>query len=265
MVYYRHFRFVPAALAFSFAIVAFVFAILSITSKEWAVRDNFLPQDPPRDWKTPYYTLYRSPFQICTARQAQDPESGDENPPPPLVECIHYRPFGRNKTSCELEVVTQEDQSANVGDARLCQQIHYVGDFIIASTCFIGLGLITTGIMFLLTFLRTRERQRHSDNTRTATHINVALQLFFFIGFATGIISQFYAILAFIQSLPNQADFASSSGVGGSEETNVYGNHGPWYQGKGLSVYVTCAWAFAAAAGVTASRTWKLPNWSVLA
>lgn len=303
--------------AFIFAILALVFSLLAITSKKWAVRDNYDPNFAPVDWTKPIYTLYRSPFIICAAHPvnntvptsssaaATTAAASSTSSPSPIykVDCTHYRPFGLNRTSCELEVATQTDTASTIGDARLCQQIHYAGNFGIASTLFIGLGFLMTGTMVAMTFLRARKgfpattehgsqshhgkvsaqdeiignepgassdavgshgHDRGARPSLVASHINLMLVLFFFIGFTTGLLSQYYAILGFMQSLPNQSDFASSTGSGASTETNVHGNHGPWYQGVGLSVYATCAWAFTAAAGTTASRTWRLPRWNMV-
>jgi hypothetical protein len=86
---------------------------------------------------------------------------------------------------------------------------------------------------------------------------------FFFVGFTTALISQYYGVLGLIQSLPNNADFASSS-QGSRDDVNTEGSHGPWSQGVGLSVYATCAWGFSIIAGVVASKAWPLPRWRVV-
>ncbi|KAF1834715.1 hypothetical protein BDW02DRAFT_568821 [Decorospora gaudefroyi] len=279
-------RFLPPALTLIFSIIALVFSLLAITSKKWAVRDNYRPEDTPRDWNEPFYTLYRAPFIICTAYQDVQTEPDDSKIAAPSVICSNFRPFGHNRTSCELEVATQDDSVPTVGDRRLCQQIHYAGNFGIASTVFIGVGFLLTGAMVIMTLLRNRHgqttaphdangrkeeraqnspasHQRHIRKSTITSYIHLSLLVFLFIGFACGLISQFYGVVGFMQSSPNQADYASSTGSGASDETNVYGNHGSWYQGVALSVYATCAWAFAAAAGTMACRVWRLPNWTV--
>ena len=322
----RTLRLLPPLAAFIFAILALIFSLLAITSRKWAIRNNYDPALHENEWTTPIYTLYRSPFIVCSANQVDnaanstasnatssaatpaaatsttDPSSTPSPSPIYQVDCTHYRPFGFNRTSCELEVATQTDTAETIGDSRLCQQIHYAGNFGIASTLFIGLGFLLSGTMVMMTFLNARRRSlasmgpgsRRVEGEQTqedtidkrpgattlaankyggnpgarpsviASYVNFVLVLFLFIGFATGIISQYFAVLGFIHSLPNQSDFASSAGVGASKETDVHGFHGPWFQGVGLSVYATCAWAFTAAAGVMASKTWHLPTWKMV-
>jgi hypothetical protein len=182
------------------------------------------------------------------------------------------------------------DGPSNLGDARLCQQIHYAGNFGITSTFFIGLGFLLTAAMLIVTLVSPRsasstnaaqlastsggkpelldsfngQQDAALDESPTSTaatprqplpivlYGNLALVIFLFIGFASGLISQFYGILGLMQSLPNQGDYASSTG-GSINDT-------PWYQGVALSTYATLAWAFTAAAGTVAVMTWKLPE-----
>jgi hypothetical protein len=94
-------------------------------------------------------------------------------------------------------------------------------------------------------------------------HLSLATLVFLFVGVVAALLAQFYAILGFLISQPNQSDFASSTGTGGSNEEDVHGAHRPWYQGRALSVYATLARAFAIAAGTLASLTWRLSAWKV--
>jgi hypothetical protein len=106
---------VPAILT----ILAFVSTTLVLTSKDWARRDFFdlaitSPDQPlgppPEQWSgPPLYTEYRSPFKICT----------NLNPGATNVTCFNYRPYGFDRTSCELAVATQDNTAVNYGDARL--------------------------------------------------------------------------------------------------------------------------------------------------
>ena len=89
------------------------------------------------------------------------------------------------------------------------------------------------------------------------------LLVFASVGFITALIGQYYGVLGLIQSLPNNADFASSS-AGSKDDINTQGNHGPWFQGVGLSVYATLSWAFIFVSGTIASRLWRLPEWRVV-
>ncbi|KAH7227155.1 uncharacterized protein BKA55DRAFT_584230 [Fusarium redolens] len=262
----KHFG--PPLIGLAFAIVAFVFSVITITSREWAIRDNYDTDFAPQYWEKPIYTLYRSPFIICTAKQVNSTNS--DEPPTHHVHCDHFKPYGHNKTSCELYNSTGSDKATTIGDQRSCQQIHLAGNYAIASTVFIGIGFLATTALVLLSLLRSVSTHRHkhesghgSNNNRTMPILALVTLVFLFVGFATAVISQFYAILGFIVSLPNQSDFASSQGSGGSDESDVNGGHGPWYQGKALSVYATLAWGFTIATGTIVALTWRLPRWYV--
>jgi hypothetical protein len=253
-------RFGPPAGSLIFALLAFVFSMLAITSRQWAVRDNYDPDVSQQYWAKPIYTLYRSPFIVCSAsqRNATATSSSTATATPVWdVKCDHFKPFGRDRTSCELYNVTGSDSAENLGDQRLCQQIHLAGNFGIASTFFIGIGFLATGALALLGL------SSRSSGPGWLPYLSLATLLFLFVGVATALLSQFYGVLGFMISLPNQSDFASSQGTGGSDEVDVHGAHGPWYQGRALSVYATLAWAFGIAAGTLAIMTWRLPSWKV--
>lgn len=311
-----HVRILPALFAFIFSLLAFVFSLLAINSKEWAVRKNYDPLYTAKNWTEAnvIYTLYRSPFIICSASanvtNVNSTSSSDNDASETLttytVSCQNFRPFGFSRTSCEEEVATKNDTAVNLGDTRLCQQIHYAGNFGIASTVFISLGFILTSIAAIATFtvlLRSSmtvekrdtglpnhdqkkpeqsdeilEGDRHETSTPTQNthathhrhkrstliaHINLILLTFFFIGVVTAVISQFYAVEGLIQSAYNNADFSTSQGASAAE-VQTSGTHGPWFQGRGLSVYATCAWGFAAAAGTVAAKAWTLPKWNTV-
>jgi hypothetical protein len=274
------FRFGPPAGTLLFALLAFIFSMLAITSREWAVRDNFNPDVSSQFWDKPIYTLYRSPFIVCgvNPRNVSTAVAATATPSPIYdVSCDHYKPFGRDKTSCEPSNATGSDTAANVGDQRMCQQIHLAGNYGITSTFFIGIGFLATGALVLLG-LSSRSASAPASNgfvggrspsgsggAGMLPYLSLATLVFLFVGVVTALVSQFYGILGFMISLPNQSDFASSSGTGGSNEVDVHGAHGPWYQGKALSIYVTLAWAFSIAAGTLASMTWQLPSWQAKA
>jgi hypothetical protein len=135
-------RLLPAITAAIFSLIALIFSLLTITSKNWAVRHNYDPNLNTLDWKTPIYTLYRSPFTVCTATLANASLTGSSAAIASDFEitCNRFRPNGFNHTSCELAIATQDDTAPTIGDARLCQQIHYAGNYGIASTTFIGLA-----------------------------------------------------------------------------------------------------------------------------
>jgi len=284
---------------FAVALLSFIFSILATTSSEWAIRDYY-DTVVPTDWHHPNYTISRSPFRICTAK----PEFGRSTGPPPddeptlilvsyNVSCKNYKPYGRDRTSCELSSVTGNDSVANVGDARLCQQVHAAGNYAISGTVLISVGFLVVLLLVPMAFLQTRSSHSEatmrdaepSDNiavdktgTRATTstgqtHSSPSRSLFrslhfssavlFYIGAILILISQFYGILGFIQSSPNNADWATSA-AGNSKDvdTNIVGYHGPWYQGVALSAYLTCAWVFALATPVLTTRLWSFPRFN---
>ncbi|KAK5046259.1 hypothetical protein LTR84_008402 [Exophiala bonariae] len=298
--------------AFSFAVLAFVFVLLGITSNKWAQRDHY-DSSVPEDWKHPNYTSYRSPFRICTATPTFKEYTDDQDVKHSILvsyapSCNHYRPYGWGRTSCELPTTlntttNSSDTTAlrNRGDARLCQQVHLAGDFAISGTVFISLGALLAIFMVILAAFQMMSSTKSpkapvvdpsSCETRPKTvtdypaqHpseeptqsgrtgplksavsvVNLLTIVFLLIGAVLVLISQFYAVMGFIQSSPNNSDFASSAfGTGQAEDSNANGFHGPWYQGMGLSVYMTCAWAFAAATATMAARTWDIPDWTIL-
>lgn len=288
-------RLLSAAAALIFSLLAFIFCVLAISSKEWAVRDGYPYGLNDWDWTKPEFTLYRSPFAVCyaTANSTRKPFGFDST-------CLNYRPSGFKKTSCELAIATGSDTAPQAGDRRQCQQIHFAGNFGIASVVFTTLGFTAISLLVLVTVFtgsheegntgitssHRHERRKelvaesttaheptpgpsgkgrfsrfHHHRSALVPYVNLTLLVFLSIGIITSLISQYYAVEGLIQSAPNNADFASASG--NRDNPNTKGNHGPWYQGKALSVYMTCSWGFALAAGVVASRVWRLPNWDV--
>ena len=301
----RTVRVIPVVFAFCFSLIAFVFSLLAITSRDWALRDYY-ETVIPEDWKQPNFTIARSPFHLCSTRPAFERFNGateDEEPFVVLVgyntTCTRYPPFGFNRTSCELRSVTETDNASVNGDARLCQQIHYAGNFGISSATFISLGFILTLGLTVSTAYRLFSKDHKSQSTTTSSagqyggkdnadesvhavaqhdstraeryrrhivlgNVSFVTVLFLCLGVVLALISQFYGVLAFIQSAPNNSDWASSA-AGNSQDvnSNIEGFHGPWYQGPALSVYWTCAWGFAAASAAVASRAWTMPRWAI--
>lgn len=286
----RYFSLLGPFSALSFSIVSLVFTFLALTSREWAVRDNYDKTLNPPEWGTPLYTLYRSPFIVC----GYDDVINNSTNPQDHVICFHFKPYGFDQTSCETVAATQDDTAPSVGDARFCQQIHLAGNFAIASSCFISLGFILTALLAFATLpplgLRAgrevegelvraegeRERKHHhpprGERGYRRSHVvpvlNLALVIFLIIAAICALISQFYGIIGLIQSQPNQSDYASSQGnqdpipvIDPDPNWVTHGNHGPWYQGNALSVYETVAWGFALATAAIAGNFWRLPRW----
>jgi hypothetical protein len=272
--------------AFIFAALAFSFAIVGITSRDWSRRNYYDPTLGPREFKYPLYAEHRSPFQVCVVH-------GDINNGSIYTEeCNTFRAYGSfssNATSCEIVNITGSYDDANTGDERLCQQIHYAGNLSITSITFVSLGFVLTLLMTILAFLQGpapaeaeeeengRATHEHKDGEAAASHhhvhphrnqgpsftpyLNLVLIASFAIGATAALISQFYGILAFIQSQPDNGAFAASAGnvvQPGSTENN---NHGPWIQGRALKYWVTLSWIFAAFAAGAAGAVWRLPRW----
>ena len=246
------------------------------------MRNEYSSTDPVQ-WleKQLEFRLYRSPFAICNYNGTN-------------VTCHHFHPFG-NTTSCEAISRTGKTDADNSGDARLCQQIHLAGHFAIASTTLISVGfLLSLALLaFAITMPSTasevgtagksqsrhgRDHSKHAQEgvadgveatlgeqesrlhrrsgaTEWSSYGSFLMLICLSIGITTGLLSQFYTILGLIQSAPNNADFASSSGIA---EPSLH-QYDSWYQGKALSVYETCAWGFAAVGAVVATRTWRMP------
>jgi len=272
-------RVLPSLVPFIFALLAFIFSLLAITSHDWAIRNQYPNDTDSISQITPIYTLYRSPFQICTEAITADistnitalnttDSSEDDQPPPPInytytSSCYRYKAYGMGRTSCELASVTNSNYVPQVGDRRQCQQIHYAGNYNIASTVFIGTTFILVIIMVIVNFFSLdntndsvttaesehavtvgeSEHHEHHHHQPSSTASTITLSLthlilpFTIIGAATALISQYYAILGLIQSAPNNADFATSTG---NRE-----HHDPWVQGKALSVYMSLSWFWA--------------------
>lgn len=292
-------RLLAPTFALTFSLLAFIFGVLAISSKEWAVRHAYEAHLNVWEWKTPIFTIYRGPFTVCSAVANSTSSTG------PIgwnVTCVNYRASGFGRTSCELGIATLSDTVPEFGDARLCQQIHLAGHFVITSVVFITLGFMLTALLALASVATAFSRGESSevasaqkkDEVKDATaegirseppsqhsqgahehrrvqrrhsalvpFINLSVLTFLFIGAIAALICQFYAVEGFIQSQPNNADFAGSLGSSG-DDVNTKGNHGPWYQGIALSVYMTCAWAFAAASAIVSAKTWRLPQWEIV-
>ncbi|MCJ1385952.1 hypothetical protein MMC17_009077 [Xylographa soralifera] len=292
----RLIRLLFSTLPLIFSILAFSFSIVSTTSREWSQQTTYSSQEKATNWTedNALYTIYRSPFVLCSSyivpstTNSSDPSGNDDDPTDPIfaVNCTNFKPYGFAQTSCELAIAVTNDTYGQVGDARLCQQIHYAGNFAIAGSVFLGLGLLLTMGMFVATMhvvFPTRRKQNDAQQARAdedeaaskaaftestvhvekherrrrrfmvMSSINFVLVMFLVVGILLTVVAQFYGILAFIQSSVNNADFATKGG----NKTQ----HGPWIQGRALSVYATLGWAFAGLAAVGALSAWRLPKW----
>lgn len=106
-----------------------------------------------------------------------------------------------------------------------------------------------------------RKRPHERYLSPTAPYLNVLLVFSFVFGAILAVFAQFYGVLAFVQSAPDNGAFASY----GPFDTQIrVGNdtylHAPWVQGKAISVYASVAWVFAGLAAITASIVWRMPT-----
>ena len=269
--------------------IAFAFAITATISPEWAVRHNYNTSEE-QDWSsaTLIRTETRSPFIVCGLTTNDDGEA--------QVACTNY--MGSGNSSCESWNQTGSNSVANYGDQRLCQQIDWTGNLAIASTTFIGIGFLLTLSMSLIATLalispaviradenpteegeeqsstdktnatvaiRQRQRpqphRRHKYLSPTAPYVNALLVMTLIIGAILYALAQFYGVLAFVQSAPDNAAFAFYGG--GNPALPPPGNaqpHAPWIQGKALSVYGSVAWFAAVLTALCAAWVWRLPT-----
>ena len=270
-------RLIPSALPFIFSTIAFGFSLAAITSYDWAHQNHYDPRFDQTTWnpKKPIFILQRSPFVDCEGASKDS------------LSCHRYRAFGNGTTSCETLFVTKNWSAAVDGDERFCQQVHWTGNLAITSTTFIGLAflitLIATGLILVLTFgshsntstpsrvVATSEsvaeekpattspnQQATAPQSLVLPYLNLFLILFAVIGAFAGYVSQFYGIMAFVQSQPDNGAFA----VAKATQADITSNdaHSPWIQGRALSSYVTVAWVFSAAAATAAALVWRLPR-----
>jgi len=257
-----------------FACLAFAFTVVTITSRDWARQYHFSTSESI-EWNKPLYSLYRSPFQIC--------ELKDENSTSYNLHCYVYDAYGFGKTSCESLFATQSDEAAQTGDLRLCQQIHRAGNLAITATTFISLGFLCTLLMTILAYTYSPSKaaaeiaeaeannheskdgvvaasthhRRHHKYPKYPSYVNLVLITAFAIGATATLLSQFYGILAFTESAPDNALFAGGKAQPFSLDDN---KHAPWIEGRVLSAYATCAWVFAAFAAGAAGAAWRLPR-----
>jgi hypothetical protein len=276
----RLIRTLTSLLPLIFAILALIFSLLSTTSREWALRRTFDPLAPRQDWAVPIYTKYRSPFIICGPTPlATDPapNTTEADSAGSTLTCMRFRVFGFNQTSCELAVATQNSSLAQSGDARLCQQLHFAGNLAIASTTFIGVGLILTLMMASAAVALTTgsiknensgafvagsrpHYQYHPSHDKISLftpYVNLFLITSFVAGAILYVLAQFYGVIGLVQSQPDNGGFATSQDYNPGP---LGSNHEPWVQGKALTVYASIAWLASLLAAGSATLAWKLPR-----
>lgn len=278
-------RAIANSVPFLLAVLAFSFSLKAITSRDWAIQKTYKPSLPMRKWTTPIYTSYRSPFIICDGIQTKVKLSNGSTILTYPLTCIHYKPFGSDRTSCETVATTKKYDLAQVGDTRLCQQIHLTGNLAIAATVFIGLGFLLAIVMTALAFLQSRSLQSSSSSDHSETVVktksdrepepsaapprsksfgvrfgpffNAALVFCFVAGAIMYVLAQFYGVQAFTMSAPDNGRFAALSG----NDLDADGDdHDPWVQGTALTIFASLAWLCSGLAAAMALLVWRLPT-----
>ncbi len=248
-----------ALLPLLLTIISFAFTVVTAVNRDWAHQDHFDGTVARRNWTNPLYTLYRSPFIVCSpsavykngtavanstiSQTGNHIDPVDDNLDQQLhnltwtVSCARFGPMGSGKRSCETNVGTNISASdARFGDDRQCQQIHMAGSLSIASNVFIGMGLLTMLVLFGFGLAA-------SPNGIVNNALSIATVILLLLGAATMFIAQFYGVLGLVQSATPNGNFAADGPIPSAA--------GPWVQGKASVIYGSLSWfGGALAAGV---------------
>lgn len=243
-------------------IISFAFTVVTTITRDWAHQDHFDGTVARSNWTEPLYTLYRSPFIVCSpsavyengtlAANSTIDETGNQIDPVSdnldqllqnltwTVSCARFGPMGLGKRSCETNVGTNISASdARFGDERQCQQIHMAGSLSIASSVFIGISLLTMLVLFGISLATGR-----SGTARMALSITTIILLL--LGSTTMFIAQFYGLLGLVQSAIPNGNYAADGPLPSAA--------GPWIQGKSSVIYGSLSWfGGVLAAGVVAA------------
>jgi hypothetical protein len=240
-------------------IISFSFTVVTTINPDWAHQDHFDGTIARRNWTEPLYTLYRSPFIVCSpsavyengtaATSSTISQTGSRVNPVDddldqrlrnltwTVSCARFGPIGTGKRSCETNVGTNISATdARFGDDRQCQQIHMAGSLSIASSVFIGISLLTMLVLFGLSLAA-------SSNSTISTTLSITTVMLLLLGAASMFIAQFYGVLGLIQSAVPNGNYAADGSLPSAA--------GPWVQGKASVIYGSLSWLGGAlAAGV---------------
>jgi hypothetical protein len=251
-----------ALLPLILTIISFAFTVLTTVSKDWAHQNHFDGTLATSNWTTPLYTLWRSPFYVCspsavytngtaasnstinqTKNSINSVNLSLKNELKDLiwtVNCARFPPKGFAKTSCESNVKTNISAAdARFGDDRQCQQIHMAGGLAIAASVFVGIALLA--MLVLCGFALAA-----SPNATATSALSITVIILLLLGAGTMFIAQFYGVLGLVQSALPNGNFAAD----GRRPSAA----GPWVQGKASVIYGSVGWfgAVCAAGVVTA-------------
>jgi hypothetical protein len=252
-----------------FGILGFAFIITSFVSRDWVRQEYYPPELQPLDWKTPLFTIYRSPFVLCTANATQV----DANATTYDLICSRYKVMGSGRTACQTPNET-DAYSAVTGDWRMCQQVHFSGNLILAAlvfTCFALATLLVLSYFFILKGPSTNSDAGFRDDgtdglnsspqQKSGQPTGVVVATYFVLTALAvtalcAFLAQFYGILGLVQSQPDNGAWASLSlgEVPDSQTGDLH--HAPWVQGSALTVYISLGWFFSALAAGAIGGTW---------
>jgi len=134
----RAFQIIGSITPLIFGTLSFAFVITSFVSRDWVRQDYFPPQLQPLDWKTPVFTIYRSPFILCSANPSKPNSSTTQYD----ITCNRFKISGRGQTACQTPNET-DAYSSITGDWRMCQQVHMSGNLMLAALVFVCVGFVT--------------------------------------------------------------------------------------------------------------------------
>jgi hypothetical protein len=263
-----------------FGILGFAFIITSFVSRDWVRQEYFPPQLQPLDWKDPLFTIYRSPFILCSA----NPSKTSSNTTTYDIVCNRYKVSGRGQTACQTPNET-DAYSTITGDWRMCQQVHLSGNLILASLVFVCVAFLVLLILSYFFIIkgssaissaviqRSNQSEGAADKDNEVGVQNPAPQqvtgqptaviigtyfllIFLAVTAMCAFLSQFYAIMGLVQSQPDNGMWASMS-LGSVQDSQTGDlHHAPWIQGNALTVYISLGWLFSALEAGAIGGTW---------
>jgi len=289
----RIFQVVGAVAPLVFGILSLSFVAASFASRDWVRQDYFPPQLQPLDWKDPQFTIYRSPFILCSANPSKNGSEVIRYD----ITCHRFKITGRGQTACQTPNETT-DYTSVTGDWRMCQQIHLSGNLILAALVFVSVALATLAALSYVFILRAvrggqataapaeeseeaeitaeetsnrRYKGSRGQNTSTTpadltaqqriTSPVVIIFTYLLLAFLSvtamcTFLSQFYGILGLIQSQPDNGIWASMSLGSVQDQQTGDLHHAPWVQGNVLTIYMSLAWLFSALAAGAIGGSW---------
>jgi len=106
---------------------------------------------------------------------------------------------------------------------------------------------------------KAKTGRRHRVLSPLSPYVNASGVTFLVLGAILTVLAQFYGVLAFTMSAPDNGKWTiSEQGV-----QNQDGNdHEPWTQGRALTVFASLGWFFALCGATIAQAAWRLPRFT---